>query len=135
MKALTLKNSPLLLTAIFACLVALTVPQRSFAEDTKVTCTAPQVLAWYTGFGATPNPQVTIDCTGGSSAGFHYYAFLIKDSPTLASMIPVLVGNAVLVRGTTTSITIYSDLSDISGNAWGCGSSNCRIIDQVWTGY
>ncbi len=132
MKALTLKNSPLFLAAIFAGLAALATPQRSFAEDTKVTCTAPQVVVWYTGVGSTANPQVTIDCTGGSSAGFQYYAFLIKESPTLASMIPLLVGNAVLVHGTATTITIYSDLSDTAGAAWGCGASNCRIIDEVF---
>ena len=139
MKALTLKNSPLLLAAIFACLACLAMPQKSFATDTavtckapQVTCTAPQVLVWYTGTGSTVNPQVTIDCTGGSSAGFQYYAFLIKDNPTLASMIPVLVGNAVLVGGTETTITILSNLSNTSGAAWGCGASNCRIIDQVY---
>ena len=132
MKALTLKNSPLLLTAILACLAALALPQNSFAADTAVTCTAPQVLVWYTGVGSTANPQVTIDCTGGSSAGFEYYAFLIKDNVTMASMIPVLVGNAVLVGGTGTTITIYSNLSNTSGAAWGCGADNCRIIDQVY---
>ena len=135
MKALTLKNAPLLLAAIFACLAALAMPQRSFAADTAdtmVTCTAPQVIVWYTGVGTTVNPQVTIDCTGGSSAGFQYYAFLIKDNPTLASMIPALVGNAVLVGGTGTTITIYSNLSNTSGVAWGCGASNCRIIDELY---
>jgi len=133
MKALTLKNSPLLLAAILACLAALALPQSSFAEDTKVTCAAPQVSVWYTGVGSTVNPQVTIDCTGGSSeAGIEFYAFLIKDNVTLANMIPVLVGNAVLVGGTGTTITIYSDLSDLAGSAWGCGNSNCRILDQVY---
>ena len=133
MKALTLKNSPLLLAAIFACLAALAMPQKSFAADTAVTCTAPQVAVWYTGVGSSANPQVTIDCTGGSSeAGIEFFAFLIKDNVTLANMIPVLVGNAVLVGGTGTSITIYSNLSNTSGAAWGCGASNCRILDQVY---
>ena len=133
MKALTLKNSPLLLTAVFACLAALALPQSSFAADTAVTCTAPQVVVWYTGVGSSANPQVTIDCTGGSSApGIEFFAFLIKDNVTMASMIPVLVGNAVLVGGTGTTITIYSNLSNITGEAWGCGTSNCRIIDQVY---
>ena len=132
MKALTLKNSPLLLAAIFAGLACLAMPQKSFAADTEVTCKAPQVVVWYTGVGTTKNPQVTIDCTGGSSAGYQYYAFLIKDNVTMANMIPVLVGNAVLVGGTGTTITILSDLSDTSGSAWGCGNSNCRIIDEVY---
>jgi hypothetical protein len=132
MKALALKNSSWLLAAVFASLATLALPQSSVAQDTKVTCTAPQVVVWYTGVGTTKNPQVTIDCTGGSSAGFQYYAFLIKDNVTLANMIPVLVGNAVLVGGTGTTITIYSDLSDTAGAAWGCGASNCRIIDQVY---
>ena len=132
MKTLTLKNSPLLLAGIFACLTALAMPQSSFAADTQVTCTAPQVSVWYTGVGKTANPQVTIDCTGGSSAGFQFYAFLIKDNVTMASLIPVLVGDAVLVGGAGTTITLYSDLSNTSGAGWGCGASNCRIIDLVY---
>ena len=130
MKTLSLTKS-LWMFAIVASLACLALCQNSFASDTQVTCTAPQVFLWYTGVGKTANPQVTIDCTGGSSAGYEYYAFLIKNNTTLASAIPVLVGNAVLLNGTTSSITIYSDLSDLSGSGWGCGNSNCRIIDIV----
>jgi hypothetical protein len=131
MKILTFKYSSMLLAAVFACLAAVAMPQKSFAADTQVTCTAPQVSVWYTGAGTTVNPQVTIYCTGGSSAGFEAYAFLIKDNPTLAAMIPTLVGNAVLVGGTNTTITLYSDLSNLSGTNWGCGNANCRILDVV----
>ena len=133
MKTLTLTKSFWLL-AIMASLAFLALPQNSFAAaDTQVLCNTPQVDLWYTGGGSSPNPQVTIDCTGGSSApGIEFFAFLIKDNVTMASMIPVLVGNAVLVGGPGTSITIYSNLSNTSGDAWGCGAGNCRILDQVY---
>jgi hypothetical protein len=131
MKTLMLTKSFGLL-AIVASLACLAMPQNSFAEDTKVTCTAPTVSVWASGEGTAPSAQVTIECTGGSSAGFPYYAFEIKANPNVANMIPGLVATAVQENGEGTSITIYSNLSDLSGSAWGCGNSNCRIIDQVY---
>jgi len=131
MKTLTLTKSFWLL-AIMASLAFLALPQNSFAAaDTQVLCNTPQVDLWYTGGGSSPNPQVTIDCTGGSSVGIEFFAFLIKDNPTLASMIPNEIGFAVLANGTSSSVTIYSDLSNLSGSAWGCGNANCRILDQL----
>ena len=87
---------------------------------------------WATGGGVTPAAQVTIDCTGGSSVGIRFFAYRIKDNPTVANQIATLVGFYVLENGRGSSITIFSDLSNLSGNNWGCGASNCRIIDQVY---
>ena len=138
MKALTLYRSSWLLAAIFASLACLAYPQKSLAADTQVTCTAPIVLVWATGGGSTPRPQVTIDCTGGSSAGFEFFAYPLAPAPGLsvnanfANSIPTLVGFYLLEHGPGASITLASDLSNTSGNNWGCGASNCRILDQVW---
>ena len=131
MKALTLNNSSWLLAAIFASLACLALPQKSQAADTQVTCTAPVVVAWATGAGPTPKPNVVIDCTGGSSAGFEFFAFRYDVNPNFANSIPALVGFYVLYNGPGASITLYSDLSNLSGNQWGCGTANCRILNQV----
>jgi len=137
MKALTLKKSPCLLAAMFASLACLAYPQKSLAADSQVTCHAPVVITWATGAGPTPRPNVVIDCTGGSSAGFEFYAYPLAPAPGLsfnanfANSIPTLVGNLVLLNGPATDITLDSDLSNTSGNSWGCGSANCRILDQV----
>ena len=132
MKALTLNKSSWLLAALFAAFACLAYPQESLAADTEVTCTAPVVIAWATGAGVTPAAQVTIYCTGGSSVGIPFFAYRIKNNPTVANQIATLVGFYVLEHGPGASITISSDLSNTTGNNWGCGASNCRIIDQVW---
>ena len=132
MKALRLNKSSWMLAAIFACLASLAFPQKSLAADTKVTCSAPVVFVWATGAGPTPAAQVTIDCTGGSSAGFEFFAYRIKDNPTVANQIATLVGFYVVEHGPGASITLYSDLSDLSGWTWGCGNANCRILNIVF---
>jgi len=132
MKASMLSKSSWLLAAIFASLACFAYPQKSLAADTRVTCTAPVVIAWATGAGSTPKPNVVIDCTGGSSAGFQFFAFRYDVNPNFANSIPALVGFYVLEHGAGASITLLSDLSNTSGNNWGCGSGNCRILDQVW---
>jgi hypothetical protein len=129
MKLLALKKSYWVLAAMLVSLVSLVVPQKSFATDTQVTCRTPQVqLA--AGRDGT-NPRVTIYCAGGSSVGFNYFAAEISANATVAAAIPALVGDWVMVNGRASSITIYSDLSDTSGGAWGCGVYNCRIIDYL----
>jgi hypothetical protein len=132
MKALMLIKSSWLLAAIFASLACLAYPQKSLAADTRVTCTAPVVIAWATGAGPTPKPNVIINCTGGSSAGFQFFAYRYDVNPNFANSIPALVGFYVLEHGAGASITLLSDLSNTSGNNWGCGGANCRILDQVW---
>jgi hypothetical protein len=132
MKASTLNKSSWLLAVIFASLACLAYPQKSLAADTAVTCTAPVVIEWATGAGPTPKPNVVIDCTGGSSAGFQFFAYRYDVNPNFANSIPALVGFYVLEHGPGASITLSSNLSDTSGNNWGCGGANCRILNQVW---
>jgi hypothetical protein len=130
MKLLALKKSYWVLAAMFVSLVSLVGPQKSFATDTQVTCNAPQVqLA--AGRDGT-KPRITVFCSGGSSvSGIDYFAAEISANPTVAAAIPALVGGWVAVHGPASSITILFDLSDISGVAWGCGASNCRILDYL----
>lgn len=131
MKASTLNKSSWLLAAIFASLACLGYPQKSLAADTQVTCNAPVVIAWATGGGPTPKPNVVIDCTGGSSAGFEFFAYRYDVNPNFANSIPSLVGFYVLENGRGASITLYSNLQNLTGSEWGCGNANCRILDQV----
>ena len=134
MKASTLNKSSWLLAALLAALACLAYPQKSLAAvDTEVTCTAPVVIAWATGAGVTPKPNVVIDCTGGTSVpGVQFFAYRYDVNPNFANSIPALVGFYVLEHGPGASITLSSNLSDTSGNNWGCGGANCRILNQVW---
>jgi hypothetical protein len=129
MKLSSLKNMYWLVATIAATLLWI-CPQKSFAADTTVTCTTPQVqLA--AGRDGT-KPRITIFCAGGSSvSGIDYFAAEISSNTTVAAAIPAMVASWVQVYGVGTSITIESNLSDVSGAAWGCGASNCRIIDYL----
>jgi hypothetical protein len=128
MKVLALKNTYWLLAAIFGSAMWLVCPQKSFAADTAVTCNGP-VVQLATGRDGT-KPRVTIFCSGGSSvSGIDFFAYEISANPNVAATIPTLVGYWVLLGNT--SIRISSNLDDLSGNAWGCGGANCRIIDYL----
>jgi hypothetical protein len=113
---------------MFVSLASLVGPQKSFATDTQVTCNAPQVQLGRDG----TKPRITVFCSGGSSvSGIDYFTAEISANPTVAAAITALVGNWVTVHGPASSITIYSNLSDTSGVAWGCGAANCRILDYL----
>jgi hypothetical protein len=130
MKVLTLKNSYWLFAMGIASIMCLVGPQKSFAADTGVTCNAP-VVQLAAGRDDT-KPRMTVYCSGGSSEGsIVYFASEISANATVAASIPTLVQGWVLTNGSSSSITIYSNLSDTTGAAWGCGASNCRIIDYL----
>jgi hypothetical protein len=130
MKTLTLNKSSWLLAAIFVSLACLAYPQKSLAVDSKVTCNTP--VAWLTAGRAGTAPMEIVYCRGGSSVpGIVFFAFRISDNPNVANAIPTVIGSWVQVHGPVTSMTLYSDLTDISGVAWGCGAANCRILDQL----
>jgi hypothetical protein len=133
MKTSALKNSSWLLLAILGSLAFLASAQKSYAADTAVSCNTPQVqLA--AGRDGT-KPRLTVYCAGGSSVSpIVYFAFEISSNEVGALSIAPLVASWVAENGAASPITIYSNLSDTSGAAWGCGASNCRIIDYI-TGY
>jgi hypothetical protein len=97
------------------------------ADLTKVTCMGPRSeVATGQDIGALA-ARLTIVCTGGSSAAhIRYFAFRISDNPGVARLLATQAGHDVK------SITILSDLADISGNSWGCGGANCRIIAYMY---
>jgi hypothetical protein len=130
MKVLMLKNRYWLFATAIASLLCLVGPQQSFAADTSVTCNSP-VVQLASGRDDT-KPRITVYCSGGSSEGsIVYFASEISANATVAAAIPTLVQGWVLTNGPSSAITIYSNLSDTSGVAWGCGASNCRIISYL----
>jgi len=103
---------------------------KSLAADSKVTCKTP--VAWLTAGRAGTAPMEIVYCSGGSSApGIVFFAFRISDNPNVANAIPTVIGSWVQVHGPGIPMTLYSDLTDISGVAWGCGAANCRFLDQL----
>lgn len=119
-----------LLGAISVALLATFFAPASFAAQTTVLCVSPQVQVT-TGLDGTP-PRVTINCTGGSSAaGIPFFAFRISDNPTAVALILPAIGSYLLIYGATAKLQIVTDLSDTSGDAWGCSATNCRRIYTV----
>jgi hypothetical protein len=80
---------------------------------------------------AAPTPNYTIVCTGGSSAGdITHFSYKVAANVNVVQLLSRSAGDHAV--GTNDGpITIYSNLSDTSGSAWGCGTGNCRIIDQL----
>lgn len=100
------------------------------AADTAVTCNKPVPIV-ITG-ASTALPNFTIWCSGGSSEGnIVYFSYEVAKNPTVSLLLANVTGNYA-VRATDGPITIYSNLNDLSGAAWGCGTANCRIIDSVF---
>jgi hypothetical protein len=108
-------------------LVMLFAPASFAADLTTVTCKAPvSEVATGQDIGSLA-PRFTILCTGGSSAGnITYFAFRISDNPTVAQLLEGQLSPDMK------SIRILSDLTDTSGNSWGCGGANCRIIAYMY---
>ncbi len=101
------------------------------AADTAVTCRQPFATV-NTGQDGTP-PRFTIHCDGGSSAGnITFFAFQISTNPTVAQLLSQAFETYITrFAGSAPgkAIGLSSNLSDTSGNAWGCGAGNCQIID------
>jgi len=128
----------LLSASAAAILAASFAAQPAAAAMTQVTCDGP-VMSVLTGKNGTA-PRVTVFCSLGSSAGnIVYFAWRISDNPDVAQ----LVQSALAARNIRfaaafndptpahNSIPLTSDLADTSGNAWGCGAANCRIINEI----
>jgi hypothetical protein len=100
------------------------------AADTAVKCDKP--VSWAITGVEQALPNFTIFCSGGSSAGnivyFSYKATGV--TATFGLLLATVAGNHA-IQTNDGAITIYSNLSDLSGSAWGCGTANCRIIDQL----
>jgi hypothetical protein len=116
-------------TAVFSVLAP---PAK--AADTTVICKG-AVLTVNTGKGDGTPPRFTIHCSGGSSAGsITFFAYLISNNPGVAQLLAQAF-EAYMVRYSSSnpgiSVPIASNLSDLSGDAWGCGAGNCRIIDYL----
>lgn len=113
-----------------AALLPAVVPPAQ-AADTAVTCRRP-FATMNTGQDGTP-PRFTIHCDGGSSTGgVTFFAYRISDNPAIAQLLSqafetYITRFASIAPGT--AIGLSSDSSDTSGDAWGCGAGNCRIID------
>jgi hypothetical protein len=105
----------------------------AYATDTAVTCNSPTGTI-NTGQDGT-SPRFTITCTGGSSAGnVTFFAYKFATKGDLTEILEHTLSSFVLANGLGKTIDLSSNLADTSGNAWGCSSSNCRILDYL-TGY
>lgn len=125
------KSISALLGAISVSLLATFFAPASFAAPTTVLCVSP-LLEVTTGADGTA-PRVTINCSGGSSApGIPYFAFQISTNPAVAALLQQVIGPFLLLRGVTAQLQIVTDLSDTSGNAWGCSAANCRVIYALY---
>jgi hypothetical protein len=125
MDSIMLKKYRLAALAIAASgFAAAAVP--AMAAEKAVTCNAPVA---YVITGSEAN--YTIVCTGGSSAGsITNFSHKITTNDNVVLQLAQAAGSHAISTADG-SITIYSNLKDTSGTAWGCGENNCRIISQL----
>ena len=92
---------------------------------------AQETVAWVITGAEEALPNFTIWCSGGSSVGnIVYFSYEVAKNATVSQLLANVTGNHA-IQTNDGPITIYSNLSDLSGVAWGCGTANCRIIDQL----
>ena len=96
---------------------------------TSVTCFTP-VTNISTGQGGSfDQPRWELHCLGGSTAtNISHFSWRISENVYLAPLMEKMFGDLIRSGRPPPSLIVRTDLSDVSGNAWGCGSSNCRII-------
>lgn len=122
-----------LLGAISVSLLATLFAPASFAAQTTVLCKSPQVQVT-TGLDGTA-ARLVINCSGASSApGIPYFAFRISDNPIAVELVIQQLGAYLFIHGAMAQLQIVTDLSDTSGDAWGCSATNCRRIYEVLPG-
>lgn len=124
----------LLALAVVASLLAVllaTQTRRVAAESSQAPANAP--LAAPTWISCTPVGVGTFTTSGfkrihvrcaTAVSGISFFAVSASDPDNAARALAIL--NAVQLAGRT--LNIQYDPADTSGNAWGCNSSDCRII-------
>jgi hypothetical protein len=124
-----MSTTKLLSVSVAAVVATLLTATQARASETAVKCLTPEIVIQT---GRNENaPSIYIYCSGGSShPGVGYFGWRISDNPNIA---PLVVASVAAVQiGKVSEITVYTDLNDLSGKTWGCGSANCRIIGQIF---
>ena len=104
------------------------------AAETQVGCFDPSSQV-STGLDGTA-PRFTIECYTASTGKIVYFAYRISDNPAVAQMLQhssmfLSKWSASGLSANNIDLILYTDLSNESGNSWGCGAANCRIIDYL----
>jgi FlaG/FlaF family flagellin (archaellin) len=79
-------------------------------------------------------PRLTIVCQNAPN-GISYFAYLASNNPTVFQALATTISAAQVANQITIQLKNYNnavlikyDLDDKSGNDWGCGGANCRMI-------
>ena len=105
------------------------------AAETQVNCYGPasSVSTGLDGLAA----RFTIQCSSTNLGAIVYFAYRIAQSPATAQMLQrqfnffIERQRAYGLSANNIDLILYTDLSNKSGNSWGCGGANCRIIDYL----
>jgi hypothetical protein len=135
-RRLTMK--PFVKPAILFAIATVIYPVAAHATDIVSTSCIVQNISITTSNLPFDQPRLTVTCSSVvPSSNITYFAFplLASDSElSPASQGPLFQTLTTLLSahgGAGRVLTISYDLSDASGNSWGCGSANCRIILNV----
>jgi hypothetical protein len=124
-----------LITMFAIAATAISVSCPASASETQIACLEPSTQV-STGLDGL-EPRFTIQCLSTNVRNITYFAYKISQSPATAQMLQTQV-NFFIERSLAAGLSpnnvmliLYTDLSNESGNSWGCGAANCRIIDYL----
>jgi hypothetical protein len=132
------------LFSLGAALIAPCSTGTAFAAESGLFCNTPLLIVNAGRDGSAP--RTTIFCVTTNTVqgppvppGIHYFAYRNSDDPLFAQFIVQIMhvyNEQILIHSVNQNFVacvfeISTNLSDTSANAWGCGSSNCRIIDYI----
>ena len=99
------------------------------AADTLVTCDTP-IATVNTGQDGTPPRFGLYNALADRRLGRSFsLQYKIETNPNVAQLLSRAFETFVLQHVRGSAVTLSSNLSDLSGGTFGCGTGNCRILD------
>ena len=106
------------LALTLALLAAFLPADSAEAAETWTTCTPVNVTVYGTG-----SKRIHVKCAQ-SVNGIRYFALSSSDSALMARVLGLITSAQIGGR----TLSILYDPADLSGQAWGCANSDCRVL-------
>jgi len=103
---------------------ALLASRPAAAVETWTNCTPANVMV-----AAANTKRIHVKCAQAVN-GVRYYALNNTDAALMARVLTLLTSAQIAGR----TLSVLNDPADLSGQAWGCANSDCRILRAVSLG-
>ena len=107
-----------LLAFSLSLLCGLLASRPAEAAETWTSCTPVNVTVYSVGA-----KRIHVKCAQAVN-GIRYYALSSTDTALMARVLSLITSAQVAGR----TLSILNDPADLSGQAWGCANSDCRVL-------